>query len=1180
MNGLRSSGRTRFGQLAVLSVALVYSQVSASPAEAARRKKAPGSARAARQAKGAVAAKSAAAAKRAGPAPDIQKKEIKKEGSLEPKQDYGNPVGSKAATEFKQVKTETASAVAPTLHAEDFRGKLELQVNTKREEQIDYLQRILSIGTDESEKPGIYFRLGELFWEKSQWFFFKSQETDSKDEKKQFESESKRFQENAINLYQKIVTEYKRYDRTDEVLYYLGKSLIDVERQEEATTHFKRLIQEYPNSQFVPDAWLAVGEYFFNKAELAKALLAYKKAEAYKDSPVYGFAVYKQGWCYINTGDWDSAIERFRTVIFYADAQAAATKSGKLSLRKEAQKDYVRAYAHVGNAKEAKANFLKVGGKDNYRAMLETLGSIYIDQGKQKEVIAVFKDLIADQPNSTRIVVFQGRVVESAAKLGNKRYTVNESRTLTNFFVKVKKQSAAITEPKAKEDSERDLRQATEIAESQVRKLATSYHQEARKTKNDELYGYAMELYSNYLTIFPETLYAYDMRFFFAELLYKLGRYEDAAEQYTQVVLARPDPNSKEEDKKPRFLLQASEEAVRAYDQVVQDLDKKSPPKIVGLEAQPIPTIKLKLIQACERYLKYEPNGPKVVEIRYKMARIYYTYNHFEEAAPAFSEIVRSHPKHETAVYAANLTLDIYNGLKDYDTLNKLAREFYEIPELGDAEFKKGVRKIIENTTFKMIEAKEKSKDYLGSAEEYMRFVREFKESDLVDKSVYNAAVNYDKGGKLDKAIETRRYLIANFPKSPLVPDTLYNIAESYERVADFAQAATELENFAQKYGQDKRTPDALNNAGVYRRTLRQFPKAEEDFNTFMKLGAGNTLAPKVAFSLCEMDEEHNATSRAADCYFDYFRHYGSKDDEQRLLSQFRRGLIFRDKTHYRKGEEEALGYFRKEFGRMSAKGVKMPLANDAMASLAFAEAEQNFNEFKKMNLKINVKNLADTKVFAKSFKDKGDKSLQARKQFEQVVVTYKVAEYALASLFYIGEIYRDIVRALIETPVPNGLTNDQKQLYKEALKEKTLPIEDQAVEAYRNCVKRANELGIYNRWSVKALDRLHEYRPDEFPLVSELREKPRSKLVLDSVPMATQFIRDEPIVVVEPTKKLGNSDVAPVKGAAAGDAKGGARAVDAGSPPSQNPAVNALTKPGDEPKAKDEGTADAEPKD
>ena len=76
------------------------------------------------------------------------------------------------------------------------------------------------------------------------------------------------------------------------------------------------------------------------------------------------------------------------------------------------------------------------------------------------------------------------------------------------------------------------------------------------------------------------------MRFFYAELLSKLENYEVAAEQYTQVVLARPDPAAKEEDKKAKFLLQAAEEAVRAYDQVVSDLDKRSPPKVVGLDAR------------------------------------------------------------------------------------------------------------------------------------------------------------------------------------------------------------------------------------------------------------------------------------------------------------------------------------------------------------------------------------------------------------------------------------------------------------------------------------------------------------------------------------------------------------------------------------------------------------------
>ena len=124
----------------------------------------------------------------------------------------------------------------------------------------------------------------------------------------------------------------------------------------------------------------------------------------------------------------------------------------------------------------------------------------------------MFKDLIADQPNSTRIVVFQGRVVEAAAKLGNKRYTVNESRTLTNYFVKaVKKQAAALIEQKAKRRSWKKTfaRRAGNRLGYRTAAGDELSPRSAGKTKNDELYGYAMELYSNYLTVVPETLYAY-----------------------------------------------------------------------------------------------------------------------------------------------------------------------------------------------------------------------------------------------------------------------------------------------------------------------------------------------------------------------------------------------------------------------------------------------------------------------------------------------------------------------------------------------------------------------------------------------------------------------------------------------------------------------------------------------
>ena len=56
-------------------------------------------------------------------------------------------------------------------------------------------------------------------------------------------------------------------------------------------------------------------------------------------------------------------------------------------------------------------------------------------------------------------------------------------------------------------------------------------------------------------------------------------------------------------------------------------------------------------------------------------------------------------------------------------------------------------------------------------------------------------------------------------------------------------------------------------------------------------------------------------------------------------------------------------------------------------------------------------------------------------------------------------------------------------------LKEKALPIESQAIEAYRVCVAKAYELGVYNQWSSRALLRLQQLRPENFtPLVEHFK--------------------------------------------------------------------------------------------
>src|SRR6185295_2188236 len=144
---------------------------------------------------------------------------------------------------------------------------------------------------------------------------------------------------------------------------------------------------------------------------------------------------------------------------------------------------------------------------------------------------------------------------------------------------------------------------------------------------SDHTYRFALELYKHYLTVFPEPKkdadvnYVFYMRFYYAEVLYKLEEFLDAAKNYDKVVEMNPNPK---DPKEKELVLGAAEESVRSYDELVQDIDRKNPPQIGGTEPKDIPQVKQDLIHACQRYIKYVGSeGEKIVEIRYKMARIY-----------------------------------------------------------------------------------------------------------------------------------------------------------------------------------------------------------------------------------------------------------------------------------------------------------------------------------------------------------------------------------------------------------------------------------------------------------------------------------------------------------------------------------------------------------------------------
>jgi len=70
----------------------------------------------------------------------------------------------------------------------------------------------------------------------------------------------------------------------------------DDEEDDRAREFFHRLIKDYPQSKYVPNAYLSFAEYYFAKGEMEKRAQVLREGEQFPKSSVYGFAVYKKGW--------------------------------------------------------------------------------------------------------------------------------------------------------------------------------------------------------------------------------------------------------------------------------------------------------------------------------------------------------------------------------------------------------------------------------------------------------------------------------------------------------------------------------------------------------------------------------------------------------------------------------------------------------------------------------------------------------------------------------------------------------------------------------------------------------------------------------------------------------------------------------------------------------------------
>ncbi|MCX7943852.1 MAG: tetratricopeptide repeat protein [Deltaproteobacteria bacterium] len=1031
--------------------------------------------------------------------------------------------------------------VRPDLRFEDQYFKVGSEMEEIRDKELETMNRMLKLGVSDEEKPKILFRMAEIYSEKAKFRWMKFMEKTNEEtmyekqpeklkmiqkEKETLKKQQENFRQKALEMYKALIDKYPNYPRIDEVYFYYGFNLMDMGEQEEALKIYRTLIKEYPESKYVPDAYLSFGEYYFNRGDLQRAIEAYKRAAKDENSRVYGYALYKMAWVYYNLGEWDRALDIFEKVITYSLTNVEENKENKLTLQKEAMKDFVLTYSNSGNVSDAKERFLRIAGPEKYLDMLRTLAQLLFDQGKDNESIEIHKLLISEKPDDMRNLTYQARIVESHDRRANKRQVVEEARVLVDMFKNIrskvpdKKLIDQTTDPNEKkklEEMQKNYREAEELTEALLRKLATTYHNEAKKTGSEKTFFMAHELYGDYLELFPNAKDAYTLNFYYAELLYKLKKWESAGDAYLKVVKMDP---------KGDLNLDAIHSAIVAYKNAAKGIKLPSAKIKTPVE---IPPLQKKRIDAMQKYVgilsqdkkppkladdKWNEHKERLPDITYEIGYLFYSYNYFKEANRMFAEVALKYPDSKVAEYAVNLILDSFNLAQNWAELNRWTREFLKNPKIAKGKVLEDLKRLVAESAFKLIEDYEKKGEYETAAKKYYDFQQEFPDTKMADTALYNAAANYSKAQKFEDSIKMRILLIEKYPKSSLAPKTLYSIAESFRDEADYENAAKYYLKFVEMFPKEKDAPTALFNAGTYLLGLEMYQEAIDARRKYLKDYPKEADIPDVHLSIAKIYNIMKDKKKELEVYQEFEKKYSKTDVNKLLPIIVKQGLLLQELGNQKEAEKK-FDQAIKIYEKSKEKDKFSPEALEAVAHAKFIMVAPVYAQFDAIKLEM------PEATFKKRFSEKTKAMERVYKAYADIV-NIKVAEWAIASLYKIGQAYEEFIKSFLEMPIPKELkTKQQKDLYKQMIREQTMPLEEKAVAHYQAALSKSSELGVFNKWSVESLKRLYELRPQEYPSGDEIKPQADNfRQFLESNPFAMAFDWDKKVKEMRSQKK------------------------------------------------------------
>lgn len=994
-------------------------------------------------------------------------------------------------------------------------AQIKKQLRDKNRTMIKKLNRIIEGDPYSEQKPEWMFQKAELMYELQNWEYLQARaeynqcltaadQGTAGNKCKEPEPNYKKAQA----IYKQILTQYPDYSRLDEVIFRLGSGLIEADKGAQAVSYLQRLVKNYPNSKYLPDAHLALAEFFFKQEMLGAARDNYQAALKYKNNANYDFALYKLGWVYYNQGKYQDSIDTFKSVVERTDE--------KLGFQNQAINDLVVAYAEVDNGwEQVRDYFLKMRDQKFTYRKLGQMASLYEGQGKDDQAIEIYEFFIDKRPDHKKIPEWMESIIVAKKKINN----FDDLEKTMNTYVSYLDPDG--TWAKKNKENKGALNNASLLSQASLAFLANKYHRQAQKHDETDSYKTAIKYYEEFIRRFPEAPASFDMNFFVADIyLLELENYVEAAKYYQKVVDLYKEEKTPKDAKKEDIEAIVKDSAygvVNAYNELVKknhedsilvemakyqeeygDQEFKRDSVDASTESKPNPKVEMAkyeqgFVQASDQYSEMYPDDDITPTIDYVAAEVYKARGHYGKAIPRYENIIENAPKHRYASYAGGSLLVANYVQKNWGEVEKWARYMME-NKIFHVTPKEDLTQAIALAINERAKELKEAEQFDKATSELLRLAEEFPKSDLAPGALFNAGAIYESGEKINKAVEVYERVVKEYPKSLQAPEALFVMGAIFEARADFDKAASYFARMGSNdeykneegdevaYKSHPRAAEAVYNAAVLRGAMEQWQESIDTFEKYVNLYSDKESEKEqireVKLRLGYLEKEKEDWKGALE-RFETYLELDDVTNTKIVQVNAEMGMLV-EKIKDRRWEDESNKHFDKALETWKELSEEDQTKMRFFAAQSrFRQAERVYQQFKAVTLGFPMSKLQ------KGLQEKGKLEQDAEKIYLEVIQMAS-PRWVAASAFRIGQMYRDFADQLTNLPIPEGLNEQQRMDYEWALEQQIIPLQDKALAAFQRAQTLALEHQAYNEWSSKSAEQISKMQPDTYPVTQQ----------------------------------------------------------------------------------------------